>query len=341
MLKYSIVTVGDATALTLFHDGEIYTATSDSHPNWDTILHKALAGDASVVDDFDTAKFVARKFVALTERASVSNGTLFYDGDEMDTALSRQVLRFLDAGVDDWRPLVKFLDNVMQNPSEHSRTQLFEWLNRKDFGINAEGEIVGYKSVFKQDDGTYRPTRMGPGIVDGVEVADNDYIVQRVGSVVEMPRSSVVHDPRVGCSVGLHVSNYDYAASFSGNAILRVAVNPRDVVSVPTECNWDKMRVSRYRVVEANDKETYKYDESEVYYANDDDEDYCEGCGNHVDDCECSDDNGCAYCHSDKHFGACDSSPTSISVNTSDYEPKHSDYRYAQRGPDGKFVKKS
>lgn len=320
-LKYSLVSVGGEQAVTVFSGGEVYTAQSESHPNWATILQKVLAGDESVVDDFDTARVLQRYFEPVSERVSVANGRLYFDGDEVHEALSRQAVRAYESGeTEKFSRLVLFLENVMNNPSEHSREQLYEWLLRKDFGIDAEGRIVGYKSVYTvsgTEGGVFRPTRNGPGIVDGVEVT-NGYLEQRVGSVVEMARSQVVHDPSVGCSVGLHVSNYDYAEGFSGDTILRVAVNPRDVVSVPTECDWDKMRVSRYVVVEATPKSEYTYNAEEVFYG----EDYeaCDECGEDVDECACYED------EETQEFDA--------------REVAGSNYRYNHRGADGKFTKR-
>lgn len=310
-LMYSLVSVGDEQAVAVFVNGRVHAAQSDSHPNWKTIVAKVLDGDESVVDDFDVAKAVAKKFERLSARVTVANGRLYFDGDEFPhEALTEVVLRSLDAGSDQHHRVIAFIENVMDNPEQHSREQLYEWLLRNKFGIDDKGYVVGYKSVYANDDGTFRPTRKGPGIVDGVEVTDG-YLNQRVGSVVEMARSQVVHDPSVGCSVGLHISNYDYAASFSGDTMLRVSVNPRDIVSVPTDSSFQKVRASRYTVVEATPKSTYTYDENEFYYG-EDDEDEVE----FYEDYE------------------------SENIQESFYTPRHSDYRYNVRGADGKFTKR-
>ena len=63
-----------------------------------------------------------------------------------------------------------------------------------------------------------------------------------------MPRGEVQHDPESGCSTGLHVGTYAYAQGYARAALLTVHVNPRDVVSVPTDCDAEKMRVCRYVV---------------------------------------------------------------------------------------------
>ena len=65
------------------------------------------------------------------------------------------------------------------------------------------------------------------------------------GAVVEMPRTQVNGDRHNGCSTGLHVGTWDYASTF-GPKTLIVSVNPRDVVSVPKDCGYQKLRTCRY-----------------------------------------------------------------------------------------------
>ena len=83
-----------------------------------------------------------------------------------------------------------------------------------------------------------------------------------------MPRGDVEHDPGVGCHVGLHAGTWDYASSFAQGAVLTVEINPRDVVSVPTDCQDQKMRVCRYTVTGITEQElgsfvADEYDEDE------------------------------------------------------------------------------
>ena len=73
-----------------------------------------------------------------------------------------------------------------------------------------------------------------------------------------MPRSEVAYDPGEACSVGLHVGNYKFARDYASAALLEVHVNPRDVVSVPTDAGGHKIRVCRYKVVDLVEE---KYEE--------------------------------------------------------------------------------
>jgi hypothetical protein len=76
-----------------------------------------------------------------------------------------------------------------------------------------------------------------------------------------MARSLVDDNRDVACSVGLHVGNHHYASTFlgGGSKLLTVKVNPRDVVSVPSDSNDEKIRACRFTVLEDNpDKTRYE-----------------------------------------------------------------------------------
>ena len=243
-----------------------------SQPNFEAIVEACLAGESEGIEElFDLGVVVADRFQSLSERVSVSNGHVYLDGDLVDDTLTKQIVRFLDENVEDWKPLVNFFEKVQANPNEHSREQLFRWLDRHDFTITQDGDIVGYKGVAKNSNGVLVSQHSGSAIVNGEQV--NGQIPNEVGSVIEMPRSSVQHDPSVGCHVGLHVGTYNYAKSYARGAMLEVHVNPRDVVSVPTDSGDQKVRCCRYKVIQTLDApystavldDDYE-DESDDYY---------------------------------------------------------------------------
>lgn len=305
-------------------------ATSDDHPNFDRILAAVTAGeDAQVIADlFDTAKVAAEKFDHLSERVTVRGGRVYFDGDEVDDALTQQVVRFAAEGVEDWKPLVAFYEKLQTNPLRHSREQLYSFLRAHDFTITPSGDLIAYKGVSGDSNGGYQSGSSGHAIRNGEDI--NGYIPNAVGDVIEMPRSEVVHDPGAHCSVGLHVGTFDYAQSYAHGAMLKVEVNPRDVVSVPHNAGGGKVRVCRYRVLEiigepvasvidggyqigdrvvdaegdhgwisrtSGAEFVVAYDDSNIHNAvlpasdlrreEDLDVDYCDECGEFLDDCEC------------------------------------------------------
>lgn len=247
-LQYTLVGDEDGANIVVFLPGFAPQVAHSTHPNFEAILEAVKDGDEDVIDLFDVAQTVAKRFNRLSERVSVANDRIYLDGVEVNNALTEQVLRFMDAGLD-FMPLVKFFENVQANPNEHSREQLYAWLQR-DFSITRDGMIVGYKGVAKDGTG-FKSIHSGKAIVDGQEVTGR--IPTNIGSIIEMPRDEVQWDPGVGCHRGLHVGTYEYAEGFAQGALLEVHVNPRDVVSVPTDCGAAKMRCCRYVIVDTID----------------------------------------------------------------------------------------
>lgn len=303
-MKYNLVKNGDESNLTLFVDGEMYTAGSD-HPNFKAIVGAVLEGDESVVALFDVDKAVATHFEKYSERVSVANGHVYFDGDLVEDTLTKQIVRFMNDGLD-FKPLVNFFEKVADNPNQHSRQQFYAWVQDRKFTIAEDGDILAYKGVYADGDEHFRSVSSGTAQVNGV--SQTGKIRQTVGDVVEMPRSAVQHDPSVGCHTGLHAGTWEYASTFVSGPdakILTVKFSPRDVVSVPTDCAAQKVRVSRYTVVDVVDA---PYTEA-LYTSNvddeyDEDEDCnleCDCCGNEYADpgfyhnglCDECDDQGC------------------------------------------------
>lgn len=236
--------IGDTKVVTVVVDGIPYSA-ADSHPNYKEIVRLALEDDESVKDLFDVSVAVAKKFDQLSERVSVHDGRVYLDNEEVPSALNAQIVEFYQEGLD-FTPLVNFYEKLAQNPNKESIEQLYAWLDAHKFTITPEGDILGYKGVQKNNDGTYESVNHGRAIVNGQEY--NGAIPNTIGDVVTMPRGDVQFDPGVGCSTGLHVGTWNYASGWSRGAVLEVAVNPRDVVSVPTDCGAQKLRTCRYVV---------------------------------------------------------------------------------------------
>lgn len=242
--QYILARNDDESFITVILPGHQPLAVNSTHANFQKIVEHASDDNLEVDPNwFSAEKTIIDKFSRLSEQVTVANGKVFFDGDEIESALTKQIIRFLEEGQDDWEPLVKFFEKVQSNPNEHSRAQLYVWLDRHDITITTEGDFIGYKGV-RSDRGS---VHSGPGIVDGVP--QSGHLPNHDGSLIEIARSDVHHDPSVGCSTGLHVGTHAYASSF-GHTLLEVHVNPRDVVSVPTDCDAQKVRTCRYRVIQ-------------------------------------------------------------------------------------------
>ena len=240
--SYKIASVDGVRFVTVFQDGNIYLVSDDTHTNVDDVISAAQAGD-DVADMVDLGRAIQRKFDdVVIGRVAVRNEKVYFDDDPMDGAVTDAILRFLDEG-EDVTPLVKFMENVMANPQEHSREQFYRWLDHHQFPIDEDGCIIAYKGVTAD----HKSIHSGGAYVNGEWVQGR--IPNEKGSVITMARSSVAHDPNVACHTGLHAGTWEYASSF-GEVVLHVKINPRDVVSVPHDCTSQKVRVCRYEVMD-------------------------------------------------------------------------------------------
>lgn len=257
-LNWNLSTGADgAESITAIIDGEFFVAEKD-HPNYSEIKEAVVARltdphqdvdlhltDDQVRDLFDLSFKVGVRFDAVgSDRVKIAGGRVFFDGDEIHSALTDAIVRFHTQGVDDYRPLVKFFEKISTNPSTHSQQYLYNWLTDNAFTIADDGDIIAYKGV----NNDFTSLHAGPAIVNGVSMNGN--VPNNPGNVVEMPRSQVAHDPSQTCSVGLHAATFQFAENFGRGPVVKLKINPRDVVSVPVDAHGEKMRVCRYVVVE-------------------------------------------------------------------------------------------
>lgn len=264
-LVYTLVGTGDEANIVAFVSGLSAPLVADStHVGFMSIVDfcdaaASAGGDldneavGELVSLFDTEKAITTAFNRLSERVSAKDGKLYLDGVQIHGTIVDVIVRSLRQGLNDATPLIAFIENMAVNPNPESVNQLYDWLSAADVTIDTDGMIVGYKGVIDNGDGTFKSIHSGRAIVNGQEVSGQ--VSQAIGDIVEMPRDQVTFDPGHGCSQGLHVGTYDYANSFARGALLEVRVNPRDVVSVPTDCSAQKMRVCRYEVVDTLDQE--------------------------------------------------------------------------------------
>lgn len=231
---------GDGTLVIYTADGNSRVFDSD-HPNFKQLIQTV------VVEQGDPTPFlsVAAAVQQLDDRVEVKNDTIYFDGEPVHTTLGATILRYVREGRES-TGLVKFMENLAENPSFRSREQLFSWVKDRDLIIDEDGYFLGYKGV--RPDG--KSSHNGGAEVNGVWVDGN--VPNEEGSVISMPRAKVQDDPNIGCSFGLHVGTYNYAKSFASR-LLEVRVNPRDVVSVPVECNEQKLRCCRYEVLKLHE----------------------------------------------------------------------------------------
>jgi hypothetical protein len=203
------------------------------HTNYKLILEALpTATEDELLELVDIEKAVAS---FSDGQVSIVNGKVMFEGEEVHGSISKRIIEFMSKGLP-FEPLVKFLENLMENPSMQSQQELYDFLEHENLPITEDGCFLAYKAVNSDFKDKWRGT------------FDN-----KVGQVCEMRRAKVDDNRKVGCSQGLHAGALNYVANYgnvdAGDNIVIVKINPEDVVSVPSDCNCEKLRTCKYEVV--------------------------------------------------------------------------------------------
>jgi len=233
MSKLSYVSTPTSVAVR-FPSGQFKQLLKE-HPLFGRLMDALKAFKFELVEDiFDQASLIKRHSAGqfwLNEA-----NLIVHKGEVMPDSLSRRILAFCEQDIDT-SSLVKFWENLCQNPSLESRKHLYGFMEHNDIPITEDGCFMAYKYVNSDWWDTY---------------TGNTH-KNTVGSVVEMDREKVDSNPHQTCSSGLHVCAWGYLGGNSWDTShkrrVEVKVNPADVVAVPIEYKNEKMRVCRYTVL--------------------------------------------------------------------------------------------
>lgn len=242
-MHYIITNDSNGTLIQLTLGGETHFIT-DSRPELISALISG-ADEETVAGLIRSPERLPTYLKSLSERVSFdpNTNTVYFDGDVVNGVIAEALVRRYTEGFEDIDPVINFYEKLMQNPSEESREELFTFLEKHGLTLTANGNFLAYKGLNPD----FTSIHKGKGIVNG-EVIEDGYLDNTPGNVIEFPRSEVDDNRNNGCSVGLHAGSHEYANGFSRGALVLVEINPRDVVSVPTDSNNAKLRTCRYVV---------------------------------------------------------------------------------------------
>lgn len=271
--------------ITIFVEGKQHT------------IHATDSNFASAVTAFEASDWdglynilnpaqVFQNLYAKYEQVEVKHGNVYVNGDPISSLVANRILDFLAKGLD-CVPVFKFLTKLNLNPSSRAVNELYTFLEHKFLPLTANGNFLAYKALRSN----YTDVHTGK--------FDNT-----VGNLLEMPRNKVDDNKEVGCSYGFHAGTLEYARDFRpvDGKLVVVEINPADVVSIPTDCNCQKLRTCKYMVVQEYEvpledlayesRYTTDYDDDvDREWDDDDDDDICPNC-----ECDKSDCDYCYYC---------------------------------------------
>ena len=216
-------------------DGRVYTASSD-HVNFEQMKECVKTKDAyTFVTLFDIQESV-KNFT--DGKVQVVDGLVYYNGEVVHNTVCDAIRRMMQEGFD-FQPLLNFLEKLMLNPSRRSVDELYKFLEVMGLSITEDGCFLAYKTVRSDFLDKYT------GVVDNTPGKN---------AVPRLDRNKVDDDCRRTCSHGYHVGALGYAGpggwyNSSDDKVVICKVDPADVVSVPVDHDFQKLRCCYYEVV--------------------------------------------------------------------------------------------
>ena len=214
--------------ITVVIDNKPHTI-SKTHITYEKVKEAIKSGDWETVRNIIEPKKAVINYGL--GNVSIQGDTLYWKNEVFHNAMASRMIEMIQEGFS-IEPLVLFMENLMQNPSHRSVTELYGFLEKNNLPITPDGHFLAYKKVRQN----YMDVHSG--------TFDNS-----VGKVCEMPRNKVDDVADNTCSSGLHFCSQDYLNHFGGDRVVIVKINPRDVVSIPTDYDFSKGRTCRYEVI--------------------------------------------------------------------------------------------
>lgn len=220
--KHSLSIYIDNNPVVLDDSTPYYGQILDAIKSKNKILIRKLIDKARTITQFTKGK------------VTVEHDVVTYNGKEIHNTVTNKILQCMTDGFDE-KPIINFLENLLQNPSNQSINELYGFLDKHNLPITPEGCFLAYKAV-RNDFKDHHTGTM-----------DNS-----PGKVVTMERDQVNDDRNETCSHGLHFCSLEYFQYFytGDSKYITLVINPKDVVSIPRDYNDSKGRCCQYTVLE-------------------------------------------------------------------------------------------
>lgn len=240
-----------------------------SHHNYTGLVECVHAEDATefitllnqgdVIEDWSEGNFAFKK----------DDGYMYFEGEQVAVEPTKRIIECIRGGFPH-RFMLNYLTNLYDNVSERAVQESYKWSSHKGLPITEDGMMVGYKGVKKHTGETIQGKNGEIKEGDLVDIYTGKTFRNNVGDKCGMKRRQVCDDHTHGCSSGLHVGTYEYACNWAGGGgiVVLVKFNPKDIVSVPSDCEHQKMRVCDYEVIaiarEQLEEPVYDYEQEDM-----------------------------------------------------------------------------
>ena len=138
------VTITGQGKITACIEGAIHTIDA-THPNYSKALQSVKESDWNgFLDAVDLTRKV--KDFILNDNIKIEGGVINYKGEIVHNTLTKRVIDFMQQDLP-FSPLLRFLENLMENSSKRAVDELYDFLDIGELPITEDGHFLAFKNV--------------------------------------------------------------------------------------------------------------------------------------------------------------------------------------------------
>jgi hypothetical protein len=246
-MKYTYVICEDSVTLINLSNGNKVTVFNDDirYEDFKTAIIESRFEDAEYMDVKAQITKFSKKFndgfnFSIEVKDGVGEVQLNGKTYPLADVITKKIIALEEQGFSA-QPLVNFMSNLYDNPSQTAIDELFLFMQDSDLPWTEDGHFIAYKIVKRDISDPNKLWDIYTGELDN-----------SVGKTVEMKRHAVDDQRNNLCSSGLHFCSKGYLPYYGasdGSVCVIVKINPRDVVSIPADYKNAKGRCCKYEVV--------------------------------------------------------------------------------------------
>jgi hypothetical protein len=223
----------------IFEDGRPLTISSSNKAQYEEAKRAIkLSNWKAFREAFNVQKSLEK--LALKFAVKIVDGRCYLGDKEINNVVTRKIYEVWQEGLP-VKGLVKFLENCLANPSQKAVEELYLFLEKNGFTLTEDGCFIAWRRV----DSNYMSYHANP---------DGTHNRNMPGDKPSMKREDCNSNRDETCSRGLHFCAYDYLSSYhaddEGSKVVLVKINPKNVVSIPSDYKNAKGRCCEYEVLQ-------------------------------------------------------------------------------------------
>ena len=225
--------ISNSGVINIYKDDKIYTIAKE-HINYNKLIEALKKNDIQEMDKWLGIKKTIENYSY--NAIKIKKDKLYYKGKELHNAIIKKIFKLIQNDLP-FEFMVKFLNNLMKNPSRIAIQELYEFLELANLPITTDGYFLAYKKVRANYKDIFSNT------------IDNS-----IGKTLKMSRNKVDKNRNNTCSRGYHFCSLNYLPCYGSDnpnkvRVLIVKINPEDVVAIPKDYNLAKGRCCCYKVI--------------------------------------------------------------------------------------------